>query len=82
MCGTPWPKSALTTSWWPFLTAAMRGVTPSWSLGEQGNDDEVHVRRDGEYDKRDVGQKKIEKGTHLFLRCLGAKRGEEVGSPC
>jgi hypothetical protein len=28
---------------------------------------------------RDVGQKKIEKGTHLFLRCLGVKLGEGVG---
>jgi hypothetical protein len=76
MCGTPWPKSALTTSWWPFLTAAMRGVTPSWSLGEQDNDDEVHVRRDGEYDKRDVGQKKNRKGDAPFS---SMSRGEAWG---
>jgi len=33
-CGAPWLNSALTTSRWPFLTAAMRGVTLSWSLEE------------------------------------------------
>ena len=66
MCGTPCPKSALTTSWWPFLTAPMRGVTPSWSLGRQEEGEEMHVRRDGEHDERDVWQKKNRKGDAPF----------------
>ena len=54
-CGAPWLNSALTTSRWPFLTAAMRGVTPSWSSEETRREEWKRVRMDGGYDERDVG---------------------------
>ena len=42
----------------------------------------MYVGQDEGYDERYVGAKKIEKGTHLFLRCLGVKLGREVDLSC